>query len=201
MNPNEPIYSVDYLNQIAPQAPKRKGLSHTQIVLAVAAGFVILLVIMLSIIVTSNGSAKLEQHLAARLQSTETIVSSAQSTLKSTQLRTLNSNLSIYLTNTNRDIAAPLLQSGINVSKLDKAVVASESSTSISNKLEDARLNVDFDRTYAREIAYRLETITLLMKQLYGSTNNKSFKSFLDSAYTNLEPTQKQFADFNAANG
>lgn len=201
MNPNQPSYSVDYLNQIAPQAPKRRGLSHKQTILAIAGGFAVLLVIMLSIIVTSSGSKKPEQHLAARLLSTETIVGGAQGKLKSTQLRTLNSNLSIYLTNTNRDIAAPLLKGGIDVTKLDKKVIASESGKTITDKLEDARLNADFDRTYAREIAYRLETITLLMKQLYGSTSSKSFKTFLDNAYTNLEPTQKQFADFNAANG
>jgi len=39
------------------------------------------------------------------------------------------------------------------------------------------------------------------MRQVNNSTNNQSLKAFLDSAYTNLEPTQKQFAQFNAANG
>lgn len=160
-----------------------------------------LVTVILSVVLTSGNNVEPAKQLAARLQSTETIVDNAQNKLKSTQLRTLNSNLKIYLTNTNRDIAAPLQKSGINVAKLDKKLVASEAGTNITNKLEDARLNAVYDRTYAREIAYQLDTIVALMRQINDSTRSQSLKVFLDSAYTNLEPTQKQFAEFNAANG
>jgi len=201
MNPTQPDYSVDYLNQIAPQAPKKMGFSRMQYVLIAAVGLVVVLTIIFGIVISSSNSTEPEKQLAARLIGTEKIVGDAQTQLKSSQLRTLNSNLKIYLTNTNRDIAAPLLKSGVNVAKLDKTILASEAGTDITTRLEDARLNAVYDRTYAREISYQLGTIVALMRQINASTNSQSLKTFLDDAYKNLEPTQKQFAEFNATNG
>lgn len=200
MNPDQPQYSIDYLNQIAPQAPKKSGLSRVQLVAVIATLVAVLVVGILSIVLAMNGDSGSSTRLAARLQSTETIVKDAQDKLKSTQMRTLNSNLMIYLANTNRDIATPLLKDGVDVTKLSKSLLASESNPEMTNRLEDARLNAVYDRTYAREMSYQLETITALMLKIYNSTNDESLKTFLDDARMNLEPTQKQFADFNAAN-
>jgi hypothetical protein len=201
MNPTQPNYSVDYLNQIAPQAPKKMRFSRLQYILIAVVGLLVVLTIIFGIIVSSKTSVEPEKQLAARLQSTEKIVGDAQTKLKSSQLRTLNSNLKIYLTNPNRDIAAPLLKSGVDVTKLDKTIVASEAGTDITARLEDARLNAVYDRTYAREISYRLSTLVALMRQINTSTKSQSLKTFLDNAYKNLAPTQKQFDQFNATNG
>jgi hypothetical protein len=197
--PQQPI-NVDYLNQIAPQAPKKKMLlSRMQLIVVsiVGAAFVI---VMILVAVVGGGTKSLEQ-LAARLQSTEKIASSASTLIKNTQLSALNSNLKIYLTNTNRDIAAPLLKDKIDVTKLDKTIIANAAGTDVTARLEDARLNAVYDSTYAREMAYRLDTIVSLMHQIQHSTNNSDLRTFLDSALTNLLPTQKAFADFNAADG
>ena len=203
MDPSQPqpTYSIDYLNQIAPQAPKRGFLSRKQTIIAAVLGGVILIVIILAIVLNAGSTTKQSQQLAARLASTETIVSDATGKIKSSQLRALNSNLKIYLTNTNRDIAAPLLKEGVTIGKIDKAVTTKEAGTDITDRLEDARLNAVYDRTYAREMAYRLETTMSLMRTIFQSTRNKDLKTFLDGAYTNLQPTQKAFADFNATNG
>lgn len=197
----EASFSVDYLNQIAPQAPKRKiPLTRKQMVIAgvLAGAFVIVMILVIA--VGLGGSKKPEEQLAARLQSTQTIVSDADTKLNDSQLRALNSNLNIFLTNTNRDIAAPLLKDKIDATKLDKSVITSEAGVDVTARLEDARLNAVYDSTYAREIAYRLATIVSLMRQINSSTHNQDLKTFLASAYTNLLPTQKAFEDFNATN-
>lgn len=203
MNPQQqpPSYGVDYLNQIAPQSPKKGWLTKKHKIAAAVLVGVILLVIIMGIIANSSNNTSPAKTLAARLAATETIVGDAQSQLKSSELRTLNSNLKIYLTNTNRDIVAPLKSAGIDATKIDAKITAKESGAAITAALEEARLNAVYDRTYAREIAYQLEKIVLLMRQLYSSTNKTSLKTFLDSAYKNLEPTQKAFSEFNAANG
>lgn len=207
MNPEQPQFqpqsnlSVDYLNQIAPQAPKRKiPLTKKQLIIVgvVVALFVI---VMILVAVVGGGGKKPVQQLAARLQSTETIVTAAATKIKSSQLRALNSNLKIYLTNTNRDIATPLLTVSVDVTKLDENVVSKETGEDVTARLEDARLNATYDRTYAREIAYRLETIVVLMRQIQASTSKEDLKTFLTNALVNLEPTQKDFEDFSAANG
>jgi len=198
---SSPVASIDYLNQIAPQAPRKIKLSILQIVLIAVGALAI--IVTLSIVISSLASVGKNnlQHLAARLQSTDTIVGNAQSKITNTNLRALNSNLKIYLTNTNRDIAAPLLKQNVTVSKLDKTIVSSESGTDMTNRLEDARLNAVYDRTYAREIAYRLATIIALMNKIYSSTNSTSLKTFLKDSITNLAPTQSSFENFNATNG
>lgn len=198
--PKQPI-GIDYLNQIAPQTPKKKMLlSKMQLIIVsiVGAAFVI---VMILVAVVGGGSTKSLEQLAARLQSTEKIANSASTLIKNTQLSALNSNLKIYLTNTNRDIAAPLLKDNIDVTKLDKTIIANAAGTDVTARLEDARLNAVYDSTYAREMAYRLDTIVSLMHQIRHSTNNSDLRTFLDSALINLLPTQKAFADFNAADG
>jgi len=189
---------VDYLNQIAPQAPKKSMFSFgiKQVVIG-AVGLVVLMLILVGIVNTFAGGKKeaLEQ-LSARLTSTETVAVDAQKNLKSSKLRSLNSNLKLYMTNTNRDIVTPLKSSDINVAKLSPKVVEAESTTALSGRLEDARLNAVFDRTYAREMAYQLGTLLTLMQEIYNSTGNTELKTFLKSAYDNLKPTQESFTNF-----
>ena len=196
MYPNQ--LPPDYLNQIAPQAPKRPlftfGIKQI-IILGVA------LVVLVSIIAgivnaaSSGKKAPLEQ-LSARLTATEAVAVDAQANLKSSKLRTLNSNLKLFMTNTNRDIAEPLLIAGVNTAKLDKKIVALEDTTELTDRLEDARLNGVYDRTYAREMAYQLGNTLTLMSQIYTSTRSESLKSFIQTAYDNLKPTQESFATF-----
>ncbi|MBC7459680.1 hypothetical protein H7200_03145 [Candidatus Saccharibacteria bacterium] len=198
--PPSPLPS-DYLNQIAPQAPKRMPFKLGIKQVALLGGALILLVIILSVVVNSiaGGSRQPLERLSARLTATESVVVDAQSNLKSSQLRSLNSNLKIYMTNTNRDVTAPLLTAGIESKKISASIVTSESTDSLTARLENARLNAVYDRTYAREMSYQLSTLLTLMNQIYGSTNNQQLKTFLKSSYDNLVPTQKSFADFSTA--
>ncbi|HEU4830936.1 MAG TPA: hypothetical protein VFS65_02060 [Candidatus Saccharimonadales bacterium] len=202
MYPNDnPQLPPDYLSQIAPSAPKKMQFSRTQII--VFGSILAILLITIVTVITSAilGAPKSEEKLAARLLTTEKIVSDAAPKIKSTQLKALNGNLKIYLTNTIRDITAPLAKDGITISKLNKSVVAAESGDEMLATLEDARLNVRYDRIYALEMSYQLNTVLTLMRQVQSNTKNDTFKTLLSDAIINLEPTQKAFADFNAANG
>ena len=192
---------TDYLNQIAPQAPKKPIFSFGIKQILIIGTALVVLVIILAVIVGNVANSKKDplEHLSARLTATQAVVTAAQPNLKSSELRSLNSNLNLYMTNTNRDITAPLTAAGINTKKLDKTIVTSESTTALSARLENARLNAVFDRTYAREMAYQLSTTMTLMNKIYTSTSNTDLKIFLKSAYDNLKPTQDSFANFTAA--
>lgn len=201
-NPYQP--PADYLDQIAPQAPQKHGGSSRRLIGLIIIG-VISLIILVVIIAVIGGLAanktKPLHTLAARLHAMETITNNAQQPIKNSRLRGLNSNLNIILTNANRDIATPLAAQGINVKKLDSSIIAAEANTTLIDKLEDARLNADFDRTYAREMAYYLSTTFLLIQQIYQDTNKTDLRTFLDTTYSSLEPIEKEFDSFNAANG
>ena len=203
MYPNNPQPTnptpVDYLNQIAPQAPKKQNIFMGKPILAAGIIAIVLLLIVIIIGGILSGVIKDTDRLAARLSSTSSTADSSTANIKSSQLRAINSNLKLYLTNTIRDITPILTKEGVNIKSLGKQVTNAESNTDLLATLEDARLNGIYDRTYAREMAYQLDTILTLMLQINNNTGNKDLKSFLTDARTNLEPIQKQFSDFNLA--
>jgi len=197
-NENQPI-DPNYLDQIAPQPSQKINIANNKPIFIAIIGLVITLFIFFIGMIASglSGSGNQLERLSARLTATEGISVSATTNIKNSKLRALNSNLKIYLTNTIRDITPLLAVEKIDVKKLDKKIIASESNEKILAKLEDARLNAIYDRSYARELSYQLETTMSLMRQIYNKTKNKDLKTFLEESYNNLEPIQKQFSDFN----
>ena len=198
MPPGQQQYSIDYLNQIAPK-PQKSGLSNRMFLMLVGGG--VLLVIIVGLMLLSGGGSgptKNMQTFAARVQTLGKLTSSEQKNIKSNDLRGANSNLSIFLANTEQGMASPLEKNNIAVTKLDKEIVAAESGEELKNKLEDARLNAVFDRTYAREMSYQLETLRTLMNTIYLNTNSKSMKDFLQTTNNSLVPIKKQFDTFNS---
>jgi hypothetical protein len=202
MLPQQEQYPVDYLNQISTQQQK-PGITNKRFLLFIGGAVALILIAVIFMVASSGvtGPKEKMQTLAARLLTLQTVASDAQVNLKSGDLRDTNSNLTIFLTNTNRDIAEPLAESGIDVEKLDEKIVAQESGETLTADLEEARLNAVFDRTYAREMSYQLDTVSVLIREIYNSTNNASFKSFLENTNANLEPLREQFSNFNAADG
>lgn len=152
---------------------------------------------------TSGGTAPRDQlqTLAARINTLQKVSSTAQKNIKSSKLRSINGSLTLLLTNASHDMAEPLKNNDVDVLKLDKDIVKAEAGTELSGKLEDARLNAVFDRTYTREMSYQLDTVKALMKQIYAKTSSKSLKDFLNETDKNLTPINTQLKDFNAANG
>lgn len=193
-------FSIDYLNQIAPkQDDKLSFLKNKKIVFILIGLALVILVSIISIIINSISNSTKEPYyqLGLRLKSTQTISQNIQNELKSTSLRTTNSSLELYLANINRDIATPLKNNNISLSNASSALVSQENGQALSTKLENARLDAILDRTYASEMAYRLDTILVLMKQIYTNTKSVSMKQFLTSSYSSLYPIQQQFANYN----
>jgi len=200
--PNVPQQSpLDYLNQIAPQQVQKKPVFKGMRGIIAIGLILVVLVSILAIVVNSltSGQSAPAQELAARLISTKAIADEAQTDLKSSELRGVNSNLRLFFTNTNRDIAVPLMAVNVDFTEQDKTVTANETARSAltSERLEDARLNAIYDRTYAREMAFELATMMTLIQQVYNQTNSASLKEYLNETFENLKPTQQAFAEYN----
>lgn len=202
MNPQNGQTPLDYLNQIAPTAQKKPlfALNLKTIILAGLA--VLVLIIILVNVANSLATARKEpwETYAARLAATGEIVDSSSDKIKNSQLRSLNSDLKLYITNTQRDLAEPLKGLDINAAKLPKSVTAQESSAKALARLEDGRLNAKYDSTYAREMSYQLATTLALLQQLYKSNVTPKTKAFLEDSYKNLAPTYKAISEFSASN-
>jgi hypothetical protein len=198
MQPGQTEYPIDYLNQIAPEQQK-PGLSGKWVLLLIGAGVVAVIFIAIFLLSSAGGSTQKLQTLTARMQTLQKISEGAEKNIKSGSLRSINSTLSIFLTNANKDIEKPLANNGIKVKGLDKNIVKKEDGAKVTAALEDARLNATYDRTYAREMGFQLDTLASLMKEIYTTTSSKSLKDFLISTDTDLTSIRKQLADFNAA--
>jgi hypothetical protein len=198
LSPN-PVPS-DYLDQIA--TPQQKPGIDNKLFLVIIAGAVLLIVILAITIFSSLGGSKSvsTERLALRLQTLEKVSQDSQKRLASSALRSTNSNLRASLINANRDIATPLKAAEINLKKADKKLVAEENGTKLKAALEDARLNATFDRTYAKEMSYQLETTTILMNRLLATTKSTSLKTFLNASLKDLVSLQKQFSKYSSAN-
>jgi hypothetical protein len=199
--PNQPQqYSIDYLNQIAPQS-KKPGLNNRLFLAIIGGGLVLALIVGALTLFSSgnNGPTQKMETLAARLKTLQTISDSAQVNIKSNSLRSTNSTLDILLTNANRDIVTPLSNNNVDIKNLDKSITAAEAGTALTQKLSDAKLNAIFDRTYASEMNYQLNTVFVLMQDIYTRVNSKSMKDFINTTTTNLQPIEKQLDSFDAA--
>ena len=200
MNPDQNPYSIDYLNQIAPQ-PQRQRAKDKFFFFIIGGGLLVAVIVFLFTISSGGGPKEDMQTLAARLATLQTVASDTQKNLKSSDLRSTNSNLTIFLANANRDIAEPLQANNIDVKKLDASIVAKESGDTLTQTFEDARLNAVLDRTYAREMTYQLQTVSVLIRDIYESTSSKTFKEYLEKIDADLQPLIKQFSNFSGAEG
>lgn len=200
MQPQQTDLPHDYLDQIA--TPNKQPGMDNKLFLSVVIGGVLIAILVGIFLIFSSMSSKPAalQTLGLRLETIQKVSNNSQKTIKSGKLRTINSNLTLYLTNTNRDLALQLTSSNIDLKKIDKKEIVKESGDELTKKLEDARLNVVFDRTYANELTYQLETVDVLMNQVYKSTKSKSLKTFLESSNNGLKSLKKQFSEFNATN-
>lgn len=202
MNPPNGQSSYDYLNQIAPQAPKKPLFTwNLRAILLAAIAFLVVVIIIANVgSALSSGTKEPWQRFSAKLTETTKVVDSSSGKIKNSQLRSLNSDLKLYLTNTQRDLATPLGQLGINAAKLPESILAEESTAEMLTRLENGRLNAKYDSTYAREMSYQLATTLALLSQLYKSNVGPQTKTYLKSAYDNLVPTYKAISEFSASN-
>lgn len=201
---NQPL-PPDYLDQIAAKSTIVRNGGAPKLGKPIIYGgitIVVLLFIMITTAIMIPSSSKLipAEQLAARLSATQAVVTDATPKVKDSTLRKINAELSNYLTNTIRDIAAPLAEENLSVDKISKSVSDAESNAELLAAMEESRLNGTYDNDYAREMAYKLDTITNLMRQIYESksTRSQNLKKFLENAGSNLDTIQKEFADFNS---
>lgn len=203
MQPNEqPQHPIDYLDSIstAPKKPAGKVNDKVFFGVIIAGVLVTILVGVFAFLSTGTSSAEDMSRLSVRLENLQTISDNARKTTISSSLRATNINLSLALTNANRDIAEHLAATGIDdPKKINPAIITEENTDELTEKLEDARLNAIFDRTYAREMSYQLETLLVLIQQTETKVKENSAKEFLSKLHKDLESLQKQFSNFSAS--
>lgn len=202
MDPSQFQQPANYLDQIAPKQVKRPLFTFSlRNIILLGIGVIVLIVIMVNIS-SAISNAKLEpwQRLSARLDATEEVATTSKPLIKDSKLKSANSELKIYLTNTKRDLAAPFKSLKITTASTPKKIITSESSTEIDARLEDGRLKAKYDSTYAREMSFQLTKLLTILAQTYNTSSSQATKSSIKKAYESLKPIQKNIADYSAVN-
>ena len=200
MNPQDQI-PLDYLDQIAPKAQKKPFFSPRPMLflLLVVGALVVVTIAGLVSTAISNSRTEPWERLSLRLTATREISDDATGKLKSSRLRSYNSDLKIFLTNMERDLAEPLTLSNIDIEEVSATIVNDESSATALSRLEDARLNNVYDRSFASEMSYQLALLLSQIKSAYGISSRDSTKEFLESSYDNLLPIYESFANYSTS--
>ena len=200
MEPQQPIPS-NYLDQIAPEQPK-SPISSRLFGLLIGGGILLIVLVVVSIALAASPKAGISlEQLGLRLQELQKISTDAQKNIKDSQLRAINSRVTTQLTNTNRDIVEPLKAAKIDLKKTSKSLSKSEKTYTekLVGKLEEARLNNEFDATYSREMSYELDTVTIMMRAIKKKTTSRSLQKFIDESYEAISSLQKELQDYRPA--
>lgn len=166
-------------------------------------GLLVLAVGVLMAFMLSNSSAPnistLSQQVVLRTKTLSETTKESQKNIKNQSLSTANSSLTIQLSSISTNLAKSFADAGVSTEKVSPEIVAAESNEELLKKLEDARLSGTFDRVYSRELSYQLQMTLTLMNDIHARTNNADLKKQLEESYKNIEPLQKQIADFSGA--
>lgn len=193
-------HPIDYLDSIA-TVPKggNKGVSDKLFFGVIIGGILTALLVGIFALTNSGPNTKSEfERLSVKLEKIQAIADDSQKNIVSSNLRGINTNLSLILANANHDASEIVAAHGIDPEKISPRITQNESSEEILNRLEDARLNATFDRTYARELSYELEMLIVLIGQLEAKTDHSSSLEFLKATRESMEPLQQQFSEFSA---
>lgn len=193
-----PTYAVDYLDQIAPPPPRAKFMSGSFGKIVVILGVVFVFAVGIIVALGNQKNTASTEKIAVQTENLQRVANDTQKNIKSGKLQATNSNFNIWLKNTNRDAYDLLGQAGIKKTDMSKTMVAEEKDArdKLTAKFEDARLNANLDRVYAREMAYQTQLLKTDLDKLAKNGPGKPFRDLASNASKNLTAIQKSFADF-----
>ena len=139
-----------------------------------------------------DASKPLQPKLIARLDTLQAMVVDGTKNVKDGDLRKINSDISIQVMSDATAIDTKLESLGQD--KPGDADKTAEADTATFTTLKNAALNNNYDSTYRRTIAQKLESTNALIRELYDKTSDKGLKSVLNDAYTHFKLLQNQLA-------
>lgn len=148
-------------------------------------GLVVAVIVSLVLIVSSSdNTGPLQQRLSARQTTTLKITEDSRENITDDEIAKFNSELNIVLMSDDAVVQGAL--KGAGMKKVDKETAAAEADTATFEKLQTAKINGQYDRTYRVVIEQKLESLRSLLQELHGSTKDKALKSALASEYEHL---------------
>lgn len=189
--------NLSYRDEMPPVPEKRKmqlfSLTPKTLMFAgIGVGVVILGILLLVWGNSGNISPQL-QRLSARLDTMQTIASDSDRSIRNNDLRRLNSDLRILTTGSIVKLREPMTAAGMGSVSGD--IRAAEADTATIERLETAKTGGDFDGVYARIVEQKINTITVLMMEIYDNTRNANLREALSETYTDFATVREQLVN------
>lgn len=201
-NANNESYSIDYLNKLAgTSTPTKTVAPANQKMVLIGVGIFLALSLSVLLLVFANQkgptNTSTERALYTTIFNNSEIADEASKEIKSSQLSSLNSAYYGQLINDMTAMSQPLAKRGIDAKELGKAAKKAAAFEETLQKLEDARLNAVYDKTYAAELDYQLRSIIMLMDKIQKFSSNKAMVDFVKKGKSNYTTIQNGLEDYN----
>lgn len=198
----------EYLNKIAGDVrPAKKsrasGLMGSPLMKVAAIGVVLILVVMAVGMALGSGKGGVEKQSTALLlhvDNTSAVISTYQSQLKSSTLRSLSASLAAILSNTSRDLTNYMTEKyNYKANLVDKNIIeeATLSKDELDNVLFNAKINGVLDRIFAHKMAYEISLIKAEEASVHEIARDDTLKTMLATSYDSLDNLYTQFSDFS----
>ncbi len=189
---------MDYLNSIS--SPTQTKMINPWLLWIAIGGFLITILTVGSLLAFGGGEGKTERYnnFLYRVQSLQELTRDSSRQIKSSELLAANGSLSTIVAGAEPEITkySPSADDKKSLKAPKESPILAEFAA-LDARLEDARLNVRFDPTYAREVTYQISKLRSEINMVYEDTNSPGLKTYLETFDKDLEGLSKQFSRFN----
>lgn len=139
-----------------------------------------------------NNISTQAQHLSARLDNLQTMLSDTNTTrnIKNQDLSNLITGFSLSLTTDTNDINS-LLGSQLP-KKIDDKIIATESDVATQKNIEDAYLGNKLDKVYTDVLSKKIDSLRALVAEIYNLSKDQKLKTKLTQFDDHLRTTKQQ---------
>jgi hypothetical protein len=196
--PVETNYDPNYLDSIAPAAPRGKFLSGTFGKLFwVLIGVFVLAVSLIIAFSGKDDTADLQQ-MSVRLDNYGKSAKLINKDIKSKNLKTTNTTFMLWMTGNQAEGETLLKSGGVSKTEYNKTMVKSEAKTAadLDAKFEDAKLAGTLNRVYASTMAAETDKLINMLNTMAKKSKSKQIRDYATKASASLVQIQKDFNDY-----
>ena len=136
-------------------------------------------------------------RLYGTIVDTQKVTKDAGKRIKNNRLKSINSTRNASLVNASTNLEKPLGGLGVDTKKLRATVQKTEyHDQHLVDKLEDARLNAVYDRTYTTQMEYKVKDIQLNMQAISKAGTTKEANDAFKKVDTDLNTVIKSLEEY-----
>ena len=186
-------YSQEFIHQLN-NAPAKQPLDKK--FLLIGGGVLVALLIIILLILSASAPKPLNiKGVLGRTRAVAKIATDYHKLIDDTNLRSINSSLSVALTNFNRD-GETYYQASTSKEQIKKEAKNRDADLSeVRTVLDSAELNNRLDRNYVIQISYQINLMIMEQEKLLSRAKNEKLIALLKQGLSDLKQVQAQLKE------